>query len=181
MIIGSKKEIKDLVNSQSRFVGSNFDVNGAIACVSLHSLFKLNLRNAGERIFGVDHTGKRNIFKIGPQCKWLWGGSRDRPKSWKDTICDSIESPINSLFVLCIFFKNNSNILDGNPFIGGTQDNGEDLKKTALRELREEVGLIVKENETMHEIPTVSHYKRIWLVEASSVIDSGEMPISLDK
>ena len=80
-----------------------------------------------------------------------------------------MDSSLDNLYSLGVFFKNGTPIPDGNPFIGGTQDPGEDLKTTAIRELGEEVGLRIVDGAHMFEIPTVQKNKKIWVVNASDV------------
>lgn len=168
MIVGSKADIAMLANKQKDFVGEDKDVNGAIACVSLQEISKMNLRKENV-ISCLDHLGEVREFKTGFQCSWLWGGSRARPVSWDTEISFQMNSSLNNLYSLGVFFDNGTLIPDGNPFIGGTQDPDEDLKTTALRELNEEVGLSIVEGAQMFEIPTVQKNKKIWVVNASDV------------
>ena len=83
---------------------------------------------------------------------------------------------LSQLYVLSVFFKNDNEILDGNPFIGGTQEKNETHLQAAHRELLEEVGLRVNENAKLCKLPTVSKEKCIWLVEAKDVYDAKCMP-----
>ena len=168
MIIGSKADISMLAIKQKDYVGADKDVNAAIACVSLGTLSKINLRKTNI-INCIDHLGNNREFKTGFQCAWLWGGSRARPVSWDKEIELMIGRSIEELYSLGVFFDNGTDIPDGNPFIGGTQDPGEDLKTTALRELNEEVGISLSEDARMFEIPTVQRTKKIWVVNISDV------------
>jgi hypothetical protein len=168
MIVGSKADICSLAASQKEYVSSENDVTGAITCVSLGELSTLDFR--GDNVITcIDHLGETNEFKTGFQCRWLWNGNRTRPMSWHKEIERKMGKSIDKLYSLGVFFENGTSTPDGNPFIGGTQDEGEKLIDTALRELREEVGLSVKEGSNMYEVPTASQYKKIWMVDASNV------------
>ena len=175
-IVGTEDEIKNLAASQKRYVGDKFDIDGAIACVCVEDLCGYSRFN-DHFITGTDHNGNIQKFKCGPQCGWLWAGSHKRPYCWQDKICDFLKlQNLSKLYVLSVFFKNDKSILDGNPFIGGTQEKNETLLQTAYRELFEEVGLRVNKNANLYEIPTVSKHKCIWLVDAKEVYDAKCMP-----
>lgn len=176
-IIGSLEEIRNLAESQKRYVGDKYDINGAIACVCVEEIAKYS-RNYDHFVTGIDHNGLKKKFKCGSQCKWLWTGSKKRPYCWQDTICNIFKtSDLSKFYVLSVFFKNGTSIFDGNPFIGGTQDKNEPLIQTAHRELFEEVGLVVNSHAKIRELPTVSRDKCIWLVEAKDVFDAKKNPL----
>lgn len=165
MIIGTQTQIMEFVVSQSEFVGEDKDVNGAIACISMTDIERLPSRIKGKSITGVNHKNERDTFKFGSQSDWFQDG-------WKDDIKRALMiSGFTGLYVMGVFFKNNSrdNVHDGNIFIGGTQDPGEDFLTTAKRELGEEVGLIINEGSALYELPTRMSNKKIWIVNACNI------------
>ena len=178
MIIGTQEEVLKLATNQKRFVGPKYDVTGAIACVCLDDFAKQNFRNPNSYVTGIDENGNERTFKCGSQCKWLWNGSYNNPKSWRSVICDMFNvTNLKNLYVLCVFFTDGV-ICDGNPFIGGTQDIGEDIFETAVRELNEEVGLKMSSYDNICKVPTIKN-KYIWAVEAKYAYDSGANPIRI--
>lgn len=178
MIIGTLEKIQQLSQSQKRFVRDDLDVNGDIACVSVHQFAQHDFRKKNCFVTGTNQDNFLKRYKCGSQCSWLWNGSYSRPSKWQDTICSFFRtSNLKNLYVLCVFFKNGTDTYDGNPFIGGTYDSTDvNLFHTAKRELREEVGLVVLDETKVSEIPTISKEKKIWCVSADNVIDSGDEP-----
>lgn len=180
-IVGTAEEIGLLAKSQKRYVGEKYDVDGAIASICVKDLIGYTKHN-DHFITGQDHDGELKTFKCGSQCSWLWTGSYNRPYSWQDSVCKFMKTQdLSKLYVLSVFFRNGTDILDGNPFIGGTQEKKENLLITAHRELFEEVGLYVKKNAKIGEIPTVSRDICIWIVEAKDVYDAKCNPIEKKK
>lgn len=79
----------------------------------------------------------------GKQCEWLSLNSND----WKKKIKNFLKvETLNEVFALGVSFKGNHEFPDGNPFIGGSVEKNENVNTGGLRELREEVGLGVREN-----------------------------------
>ena len=178
MIIGTLEKVLELTQSQTRFVRDDLDVDGDIACVSVHEFARHNFRKKNCFVTGINQNGLEKRYKCGFQCSWLWNGSFSRPLTWQDAICSFFgTNNLKNLYVMCVFFKNETDTYDGNPFIGGSYDYTDvDLFHTAKRELKEEVGLVVLDETKVSEIPTISREKKIWCVSADNVIDSGDNP-----
>ena len=180
MIVGTEQEISALAKSQRRYVGDRLDVNGAIACVKLTEIFKSLQVKGSRKVNGKNQVGDQCKYLLGWQCNYLWRGSKNRPQTWKDDILKNIKKNLDDLYVLCVFFKGNESLYDGNPFIGGTKEDDETGYEAGIRELGEEVGLgiIFSSSPECPAPPKISSlpHTAIYLVEAERVFDLGQTP-----
>ena len=191
MIIGSNYHIQHLIQQQRNFVGPDKEAQ-LILNIPLTQLLDKNFNEAKfQKIIGIDPDGIEQTVSIGLQTAWL-NCYNVICRNWIEVITytlnlkqtSSLSEMFNGISVIGLFYNING-AFDGNPFVGGSYDPHKDssLYDTAIREMREEIGLVFKDNETSQnkvgELPTTSEYKKIWLIRSSDLQPTNLQPTNL--